>query len=335
MRNAEPHEEGSEIFFRAVFGFGSAVLRRLSELREICDASDGQLWLSWVVQIGEELARYEPSRAEPTVWIGDVQNIFTLLANGPRGRDETGVAQWLKDVCTDLSSVGCADIGGQLEELNERAFKTACELFNDRRWSTQSVSDHWNSRTKLGIEYVFESGPLCMYPATDIRNGKIVVKLEKGTISKKFALLSYLTLHFQLVHEYISHVLPVFSSVSLEEEFLMVVLHDFYPQSGDQDGIESSLADILDRNRPDEHSGFRTTLRIVSSVVGREAFARMLLRISVTADEEISPAKKRRLLSHIGKFPALAVDRRPACQLIFDQADIHLVDLEILSRSLS
>ena len=127
MENIQHEEEGSQIFFRALFGVGSVVYRRLPQLRSICEASDGQLWVDWVTVLGEELARYAPTRANPTVWVGDAQDILTMLANGPIGRDEPAVAAWLKSVSGDLSDPICSDIDSQLEALNERAFQTACE----------------------------------------------------------------------------------------------------------------------------------------------------------------------------------------------------------------
>jgi len=335
MENIQHEEEGSQIFFRALFGVGSVVYRRLPQLRSICEASDGQLWVDWVTVLGEELARYAPTRANPTVWVGDAQDILTMLANGPIGRDEPAVAAWLKSVSGDLSDPICSDIDSQLEALNERAFQTACELFENPSWASPDVALHWGTKSKLKIERVFESGVSCFHPSTDVRNGKILVRLEKGAINKRYALLSLLTLHFQLVHEYVSHVLPVFKAVSLSEEFLMAVLYDLYPHHGVQDGIEACLADVLDRDRPDEHAKVRATLRVVSSLVGRDAFARLVLQIAVTPETDFSDARKRSLLSRISKFAALNIGRRAACRTTFDKLKLDAIDLERLNALLA
>ena len=146
--------------------------------------------------------------------------------------------------------------------------------------------------------------------------------------------MQHLTLHFQLVHEYVSHVFPIFKGVSLSEEFLKVVLFDFYPHHGAQDGIDACLADMLDRAQPDEHAGARLTLRNVSAVIGREAFSRLLLWIASTPDKKFSDARKRSLLRQLGKFAALEIEQRPACQEVFDKAEYEVTDLEELSSLL-
>ena len=163
-------EDGSVIFFRGLFGTGTAVHSRLPDLRFICEGAKGQVWLDWVRILGEEFARYEPTKAVPNVWIRDVQDILEKLASGPSGRNEPGVAAWLHSVRDQLTNAECGDMGNQLVVLNDLAYQTACELFANPRWASPATHKHWGTRSKLNIEHVYVSGASCFHPSTDVRS---------------------------------------------------------------------------------------------------------------------------------------------------------------------
>ena len=311
-------EDGSRIHFRAVCGVGWVLYRHLSELRDICDSQvTGREYLVWIELLSKELEDYKPTYAASDVWIGDMQLKLAALSAGPAGRDEPGVQAFLNRISQKLSDPEASDLQSQLDTFNTNAHKVAGEMLRSRKWSTACIRRLWATIPQFAVSIDYEKGARSFYPVTDKGGQRILLKVEPFAFDPTLALLSYLTLEFQFLHEYISHALPVWTDATLEEVHLLAATYRFYAHSHPKDGIRSFLADTLRDLRRDEFSVSRNRVSNFASQMGQEQFSRFMLSLGVTDNQELSQAEKSNLSAKMKALPLSDSSLQKKC-------DIHL-----------
>jgi hypothetical protein len=311
-------EDGSRIHFRAVCGVGWVLCRHLSELRDICDSqSTGREYLVWIDLLSKQLQDYAPVYAASDVWIRDMKAKLLALANGPEGRSEPPVRKLLKRMSAKLSSPDASDIQLQLDTFNAAGHRAAGEMLSSPSWSTSSVSKRWSAIPQFSVAISFEKGAKSFYPVTDKDGQSILFKVEPTAFKPENALLSYLVLEFQFLHEYVSHALPVWINGTMEEVHLLSSTYQFYPHSQPQDGIRSFLADTLRGRRKDEYSVSRDRMSNFASQMGQEQFSRFALSLALTDEKQMSKGQKANLSSRMKKLPLTDSSLQKKC-------DVHL-----------
>ena len=109
-----------------------------------------------------------------------------------------------------------------------------------------------------------------------------------------------------MMHEYISHVLPVWNSGnSLEEEYLLAVTFLWYrSERKPLDGIHELLVRNADERRKDPHRDRRVAIwEGLALLAGERRLTRLLLELAVVDDMIMSKARKRRLLALFNRLP--------------------------------
>jgi hypothetical protein len=260
--------DASEIMFRAICGVGWNLLQNLAELRSLCEgkgALDG--WPAWVDRVQEMvIERYQPSGGHPDIWITEIVPLVESITKGTPCRDHPEIAAFLTNPDSHFN-----DIDYQLSALNTRAHEVAGEMLRDPVWSTTCVAARWDTIRPYKISYEFEAGATSFRPITVQEKQQITIKVEQNFMDfdLEFALLSYLTLEFQLLHEYVSHALPIWNDTTLDEVMLLSSTYDWYPRSTPADGIRSFLAHKSRSRNPDKFADWRDRFKDFADVVGR------------------------------------------------------------------
>jgi hypothetical protein len=139
--------------------------------------------------------------------------------------------------------------------------------------------------------------------------GRFELQVESSckTFRREGALSLFLTLDFQFLHEYISHVLPVWASDSnvFEEVYLFAITYLFNQiQRSPHSIINSSLVVLADQVRNDRNYR-RRRLRVenLGDWVGAHHLSRFLLDVAMMEDPEMTPPQKKQLLTLLSKLP--------------------------------
>jgi hypothetical protein len=112
-----------------------------------------------------------------------------------------------------------------------------------------------------------------------------------------------LTLEFQMMHEYISHVLPLWNSQNpLEEEFLLAVMFLYYRARGSRDGLVSLVREA-DQRMPGRHRVTRQFIKDELAPLQEERLTELLLELAVLREDEMSAAEKLQFLALLKKVP--------------------------------
>jgi hypothetical protein len=331
--SAPTQENGSRIHFRAVCGVGWVLSRHLSELREICDRqAKGMDYLGWIDLISKKLLEtYPTAYAVSTVWIGDMQQELATLAHGASGREEPEVQAFLNRISQELSDPHASDLQFQLDTFNADAHRVAGEMLSNLKWSTPAVKELWEKTISLFAVYIsHEHGAHSFYPVTEKSSQRIKLVVEPSAFDPTHALLSYLTLEFQFLHEYVSHALPVWINATQEEVLLLAATYEFYPCSLPSDGIRSFLADTLRQRRIDEFSVARNRASNFAAQMGREQFSRFLLSLSITDNEQLSKAEKSNLAAKIKMLPLANASLQRQCDVHLQAADPGIAEFRAL-----
>ncbi len=299
--------DASEVMFRTICGMGWSLLQNLAELRALCEGKAGlDGWPAWIDRLQKAVIEgYQPSGGHPDIWIAEIIPYVESITKSSPCRDHPEIAAFLTRILLTNPDAHFNDIDYQLSTLNRRAHELAGEMLSDPVWSTDSVAARWNTIPEYKISYEFEAGATAFRPITDQRGQKITIKVEQNfkDFDLKFALLSYLTLEFQLLHEYVSHALPIWSDTTLDEVMLLSSTYDWYPHSKPPDGIRSFLANKRRSRNPDAFADWRDRFKDFADVVGRESYCRFILTLATIPDAEFSAAAKDNLVVKMSDLP--------------------------------
>lgn len=252
--------EGPEIKFRAVCALGLAIREHFAELRSICADLDPSLGAFHWIDEAERIGIGEFAARDAGSWPQSVSSALSYLAARPEVRSLPGLPAFFNVLASEVTAPRALDPDSQLSELNSRGFQLAAQLINDPDWSTGLASGRWK-RTAPAICGFFEDTAGNFQPATVRAEDRIELRVNTRKFEAKDSLLFYLTLEFQMMHEYVSHFLPVWNSGNaLEEEFLLAMMFLYYRERGPRNGFVS-LADEADERRADRHRVRRSSSR--------------------------------------------------------------------------
>ncbi|HEY1216502.1 MAG TPA: hypothetical protein VGE93_22995 [Bryobacteraceae bacterium] len=306
--------QGSEIKFRAVCALGWAIHEHLVELRSLADdlphGLDALHWIDFIEanaidKFTEKHAKSWPQRVSADLLAltkkSEVESFPTLVA-------------FLERLAQYVTEPKALDPDAQLSEFNLRGFVLASQLVGDADWSTDRVREQWKGSVAQKWSWCEDTAGN-FQPVTTMQKDEIQLRVNSGDFTVKNALLFYLTLEFQMMHEYISHLLPVWNSGNaLEEEFLLAVMFLYYRERGPRNGLVSLVREAEER-RADRHRNVRQFIRDELAPGQEERLSQLLLELAVLDEEEMTGAEKRHLLALLKKVPlAEAAQLRAAIQ---------------------
>ncbi len=205
----------------------------------------------------------------------------------------------------DIALPASRDPTAQIDFFNESGRKLAAELIHDTRWSVAAVSDTWH--VHKAHPWGFRGDKSGNFqPVTVPSRDSLEIRVNIVGFDLTNSLMYYLTLEFQMMHEYIFHVLPVWNSGNtLEEEYLLAVMFLWYrSERKPLDGIHSLLVRNADERRKDPHRDRRIAIwEGLALLTGQEPLTQLLLELAVTQEKAMSIALKRRLLSLLNRLP--------------------------------
>ena len=294
--------EGSEIKFRAVCALGWAIHEHLAELRSVADELPiGLDVLHWIDFIeAEAIDKFTAKHAES--WPQRVSADLLALTKKSEVESFPKLVTFLEELAQHVTEPTALDPDAQLSEFNLRGFTLASQLVGDADWSTDRVREQWNRPAAQKWSWREDTAGN-FQPVTTIQKDEIQLRVNSGDFTVKNALLFYLTLEFQMMHEYISHLLPVWNSGNaLEEEFLLAVMFLYYRERGPRNGLVSLVREAEER-RADRHRNVRQFIRDELAPGQEERLSQLLLELAVLDEEEMIRAEKRHLLALLKRVP--------------------------------
>jgi hypothetical protein len=298
---------GSEIKFRAVCALGWTIYRKLADLRNICGSiCDGEPSanldaIHWIDYIETE-AIDEFAERDVVQWPFKVSQDVSHLATNSSVKTFTGLVSFLEELANEVTGTEALNPSFQLTWFNSRGFALATELINDSDWSTDFVRSRWAIHDPH--KWVFRENSLGNFqPVTVPQKDCIELRVNTAGFEVKNALLFYLTLEFQMMHEYVSHLLPVWNSGNaLEEEFLLALMFLYYRERVSLDGIVSLVYEA-DSRRADTHRRMREMIKHDLAPQQEQRLSQILLELAVLDESEMKLADKRHLLALLRKIP--------------------------------
>ena len=294
--------EGSEIKFRAVCALGWAIYEHFAELRLIANnLPHGLDVLHWIDFIeGGSIDQFTANDAGG--WPQSVSDALLYLTTKAKVKRFPQLVAFFKQLAAEVVTPKALDPVSQLSEINSRGFELACRLINDPHWSTNWVGEKWSRPAPQKWSFC-EDTVGNFQPVTTIAKDEIQLRVNTANFDLKNALLFYLTLEFQMMHEYVSHLLPVWNSGNaLEEEFLLAIMFLYYRERGPRNGLVSLVREAEER-RNDSHRGVRQFIRDELAPTQEQKLSQLLLELAVLDDEQMKPAEKRHLLALLKKIP--------------------------------
>jgi hypothetical protein len=294
--------EGSEVKFRAVCALGWAIHEHLAELRAIAnDLPNGLDVVHWIDFI-EARAIDEFTAKHAESWPERVSAALRGLTTKAEVESFPKLVELIEQLAKEVTTPKAQDPVFQLAEFNSRGFTLANQLIGDPDWSTDRVREKWN-RPEAQKWSFCEDTAGNFQPVTTMQKDEIQLRVNSGDFAVKNALLFYLTLEFQMMHEYISHLLPVWNSGNaLEEEFLLAVMFLYYRERGPRNGLVSLVREAEER-RADRHRNVRQFIRDELAPGQEERLCQLLLELAVLDEEQMIRAEKRHLLALLKKVP--------------------------------
>jgi hypothetical protein len=223
---------GSELWFRALCYVGWNIYQSLDELREICagnTGSDG--WAAWIDKLQTEaMEAYKPSSNPPNSWLPRIRGYIGTFLSSDAFKGYPNLQEFFERILLAAPDPQAGNFDHQLGVFNQQGYSFAGQMLRDSDWSTEKVAAHWGGILPYDANYTFVEDTASFFPVTVKEQHFIELRIEKHftDFKKNHALLAYLTLEFQFLHEYVSHALPIWSDVGLEEVMLLSVTYDWY-----------------------------------------------------------------------------------------------------------
>ncbi len=298
----DPRVDGSEIKFRAVCALGCELLGHFAELRSICDVlPDGLDAVHWIDHI-EGGAIDDFTARDAGNWPSTVSSALSYLTTKAKVKSFPALVAFFQKLAGCVTGAKALDPASQLSALNVRGFTLAAQMIADPDWSTDLVRSRWNRPCAHGWEFRADTAGN-FQPVTAMDKKLIELRVNTGKFDLKNSLLFYLTLEFQMMHEYISHLLPVWNSGNaLEEEFLLAMMFLYYRERGPRNGLVSLVREA-DERRADRHRPVRQFIKDELAPGQEQRLTQLLLELAVLEESEMKAAEKRHLLALLKKAP--------------------------------
>jgi hypothetical protein len=294
--------DGSEIKFRAVCALGCELVGHLAELRLICDLlPHGLDVVHWIDHI-EAKAIDDFTGGDATTWPSSISAALSDLTTKAKVKSFPALVTFFHQLAGCVTGTTALDPAAQLSALNLRGFTLAAQMIGDPDWSTDLVRSRWNKRSAQRWEFREDTAGN-FQPVTAMDKMLIELRVNTGKFDLKNSLLFYLTLEFQMMHEYISHLLPAWNSGNaLEEEFLLAMMFLYYRECGPRNGLVSLVREA-DERRADRHRPIRQFIKDELAPGQEQRLSQLLLELAVLEESDMKAAEKRHLLALLKKVP--------------------------------
>ncbi len=320
--------EGSEIKFRAICAVGWALYHNLPRLRDICLSNEDHFgyWVTWIDRIEQEtISTFDKFVSRHINEWPDIvcRNLKEFGALEPDDLD-TDIKSFLTSTADQVSSKEALDPKYQLAYFNKMGFDLATQMIANRDWSTDFVASRWERTTPYQCKFA-EQDMGAIQPVTSIDKEFIELRVNTDSFRVTHSLTSYFTLEYQFMHEYISHVLPVWKSGgTLEHQFLLAVMSlYYYTERLPADGINLRLVELDDERKNDADREARLHIRgHIAHLVGEKRLSRKLLELSVLHDREMAGGFKREFLSKLKRLTASNMEIKRAIVDSFEAHDV-------------
>ncbi len=214
-------------------------------------------------------------------------------------RERAGGSEFLLEVASKITDPGACDPIAQVKALHDRGFELASRMVKDPKWSSQVAADGWGPNRKRSVRCLEENGTGTFIPQT--LPTEILFRVQ-SRCEVRSALLEYLILEFEFMHEYVSHVLPVWKSAGgrLEEELLMEAANRYY-RSLDRHAHRPGLVKVWEPRSGSHHVARRGDNRILN-VITPSRFSHLVVELAVTPEEEWMKAEKDKFLIQLVQY---------------------------------
>jgi hypothetical protein len=324
--------EGAEVRFRATCGLGWVLLGQLPALRARTRTSGSRHWSYWVDFLDRNvIGSYNATTREATTWPADLIRTLAHLQELPEVRPLTNIVEFLQILGKDLPGTEAVDPRSQLHHFNSRGFQLARQMIQDPLWSTPMVRERWTLTAPL--PWSFEESTMGNFqPVTANTQDRLELRVNARSYDQQTALLFYLTLEYQMMHEYISHVLPKWNSGNtLEECYLLAVMRLFYRSDrAHGDGIVAYLVRHADERRNDAHRARRLEIEdVLAPELGEANLSKRLLELAVLSEDELAASEKRRFLANLDQLPVADPQASSLIRQSFEQDDVRTVHAKL------
>jgi hypothetical protein len=302
----KPRVDGCEVKFRVVCGLGWQLHKRLAELRVISQKLP-ELWFYYINQIEEIVVQgYKASHREASTWPADIENALLQMTNRPEFRPLIPLCSFLQNLPAEIPKPDSLDPASHFDFFNKMGFRLANQMICDPVWSTALAAGRWDIKQPKPIRFLPDTQGN-FQPVTPEDKTEIQVQVNTADFDCRNSLLYFLTLEYQMMHEYISHFLPAWNSGNaLEHEYLQAIMF-LYCRAKRQprDGIHIFLVGKADEQRAD---AYRTRRKIIQDelapALGESILSRHLMSLAVANEQEMSADQKRHLLALMNRLPA-------------------------------
>lgn len=290
-----------ELRFRSVCALGWAIDQNFPEFWDISGEQRPPWDLAgWIARLESDVLQQLHAGAKNCNEIP--RRLGTLLEDLSEDFDVSerlGASPFLKKLASQVAKPDALDTIAQIQALHERGFHLASHMILDNEWSPKAAAKVWGPERRLNVRSVEDKEKNLVLETVD---GEILLKVcDRFELPN--SLLEYSTLEFKFMHEYISHVLPVWRSAGgrLEEVFLMVAAQRYY-SSLDRQLHRPELVYVSEEKSPDywraERKRFDDTHTIF---VLPPRLAQIFFELAVTNESVLDKARKDEFLARLVK----------------------------------
>jgi hypothetical protein len=227
----------AEILFRSLCAVGWSLQKHLQDLRSVCDQEGLKSWMDIIEDINIEAVQSYERQANSkeanhlTAWAQLKVEVLVQFYKNRADPASLELSRVLQEIADDIVFADLSQLKKQFDEVNQRAYQLAQQYIES--YGGTHAKEHWKSCQLAPIEFEKMPSQQSFCPVTSIDNNKKIIKIQFGA-QGGYYLLSYLILEFQLFHEYISHIFPIWDNPekgrTFSEAYLFYLELYFYRQ---------------------------------------------------------------------------------------------------------
>ncbi len=323
---------GTEILFRAVCALGWTVEHNLPILRHATESVLGSGPLFWIAFVEDEIiGRFHPTCDDASTWLRDLRKLARDASKRPDIRKQRKISSWLRKLSMDLRLSQAVAINQNFDVLHRLGFDLSHEMIANTEWSPDSAREKWTLKTP--VTFAFAHGDEGSFKPVTTRGSsidtcRIDLKVHLGkSFARQHSILYYLTLAYQFMHEYISHVLPEWQSGDpLEEEYLLAAMFLYYKSNGPDDGICVLLVGEADAKKGGEQRSRREFIKYsLAPRIGEARLSLRLLELALMNETRMSFTDKLAFLGLLNKVPPDNPKLRAVIWNLLKTQEIHVI----------
>lgn len=217
----------AEILFRSLCAVGWSLNNHLQNLRSVCDQEGLKSWSIILEDINRQAVEgyehYANSKDANhiTTWAKLQVEVLSKYYKEQGDNTSLELSEVLQKIANDIVYINSLELKKQFNEVNQRAYKLAQKHIE--RYGGDHSKKRWKSCQLASIEFEKNNNEQSFCPVTSTVNNKKIIKIKFGD-KGGYYLLSYLILEFQLFHEYISHIFPIWDNPEKGRTFSEVYL---------------------------------------------------------------------------------------------------------------